>query len=76
MGDKVDQIDEITDKIAYLLSSVVKNPGMPNLQKLAVLTKIRQELSTEEVTPDISKIFASTDILAVINEILSLKSQE
>lgn len=76
MGDKVDQIDEITDKIAYLLSSVVKNPGMPNLQKLAVLTKIRQELSTEEVTPDISKIFAYTDILAVINEILSLKSQE
>jgi hypothetical protein len=64
-GPNSDKIDDISDKIAFLLSSCQKN-DVSDLQKLAVLTKIRQELSSEDVTPDISKILAYTDILTVV----------
>jgi hypothetical protein len=43
-----------------------------DLQKLAVLTKIRTELSSADVTPDINKILAYTDILSTVFQILSL----
>lgn len=37
------------------------------IQQLAILTKIRQELSTGEAVPDIKEILDQTTLMLVIN---------
>lgn len=57
-------------KIQYLLNLLGTREDLDSLEQLAIVTKVRQEMSTKDLKPDIKNIIAKTNILSIVQQIL------
>jgi len=55
-----------------MLELMTSNNNLSQLEQLAILTKVRQEMAFEENPPDIKTILTQTNVMKIIQQLLSL----
>ena len=53
-----------------MLNLLGTREDLDSLEQLAIVTKVRQEMSTKDLKPDIKNIIAKTNILSIVQQIL------
>lgn len=57
---------ENSAKIQFLLNLLATNQNLENIEQLAIITKVRQEMSSKDTKPDIKDVIQKTNILSII----------
>lgn len=64
---------ENSAKIQYLLNLLSTSQTLENIEQLALITKVRQEMSSKDTAPNIKDVILNTNILSIIQQILSFQ---
>mmetsp|Transcript_2123 Transcript_2123/g.3746 ORF Transcript_2123/g.3746 Transcript_2123/m.3746 type:complete len:285 (-) Transcript_2123:984-1838(-) len=56
-------------RIQFMINLLTSNQSLNALQQLAIMTKVRQELSNQENLPDISRVLQETQIIQIVSQL-------